>query len=122
MESSPTQVRKEPLRESERRIYRALDERGEVSFNAQSLSAVMKFFDLYDWNQAAVSKVRENWHSVSHSFTRLFNTTHASALRAWEPSGDQLIPFFFWRCEAIKLFVRSTGLLELHSFNRRRMA
>jgi YD repeat-containing protein len=54
-----------------------------------------KLFDLYDWNQAALLKVMENWHSVSHSFTRLFNTTHANALRAWEPSGDQLIPFFF---------------------------
>ena len=45
IESSPTQARKEPLRESERRIYRALDERGEVSFNAQPLSGVMKFFE-----------------------------------------------------------------------------
>lgn len=31
-------------KESERKIYRALNERGEVSFNAQPLSAVMKFF------------------------------------------------------------------------------
>ncbi len=44
MESSPTQAKKEPMLESERRIYRALDERGEVSFNAQPLTGVMKFF------------------------------------------------------------------------------
>ena len=31
-------------KESERKIYRALNEKGEVSFNAQPLSAVMKFF------------------------------------------------------------------------------
>ncbi len=31
-------------KESERRIYRALNERGDVSFNAQPLSAVMKHF------------------------------------------------------------------------------
>jgi len=45
IESPPKQVRKEPLLESERRIYRALDERGDVSFNAQPLSNVMKFFE-----------------------------------------------------------------------------
>lgn len=28
---------------------------------------------------------------------RLFNTTHARAPKAWEPSDDQHIPFF-WRC------------------------
>ena len=31
-------------KESERKIYRALNERGDVNFNAQPLSAVMKFF------------------------------------------------------------------------------
>lgn len=35
---------KAPMLESERRILRALDERGEVSFNAVPLSSVMKFF------------------------------------------------------------------------------
>ena len=49
MEHHPKQARKEPSLDSERRIYRALDERGGVSFNAAPLSSVMKFFmDAYN--------------------------------------------------------------------------
>lgn len=44
LESKPKQLRKEPMMESERRIFRALDEQGEVSFNAMPLSSVMRFF------------------------------------------------------------------------------
>ena len=44
METPPKPLRKEPLLESELRIYRALDERCEVSFNGTRLSVVMKFF------------------------------------------------------------------------------
>ena len=44
MESLPKPAKKEPLLESERRIYQALDERGEVNFNGTPLSAVMKYF------------------------------------------------------------------------------
>ena len=48
MESPPKPATKERLKESESRIYRALDERGEVSFNGTPLSSVMKFFrDMY---------------------------------------------------------------------------
>ena len=32
-------------RDSERKIYRALNERGDVNFNAQALSGVMKYFE-----------------------------------------------------------------------------
>ncbi len=44
IESPPKQPRKQPMLESERRIYRALDERGEINFNATPLSQVVKYF------------------------------------------------------------------------------
>ncbi len=42
---SPQKQPPKELLESERRIYRALDERGDVNFNAQPLFNVMKFFE-----------------------------------------------------------------------------
>ena len=44
IDSTPQPVRKEPVLESERRIYRALDEPGEVSFLGTPLTGAMKFF------------------------------------------------------------------------------